>query len=421
MAVTVFCCFLIFGGSSQIFAENAELEESNQTDLEEQKAEEENKDKADAKEEKVDDLQEDLEKIKKEKEQDVQKKLIISEDIQQISANINFIETEISKSEDDLRVVEGEIIEKQRKITHQKEIIAEILRGLDQINQEVDIIAINSGAGFDEYFAAVDSLQQLGEKLYDAMEQMKAQKADLDLKRQDQAGVMEMQSDQRKTLQYEKNKKNVMLGQAQKEISQKDAEIGEIQSKIAKLRADITRLLGKGYDAKDIEDAAAFASKASGVRKDFLMGMLVIESDLGRYTGGCGYKESRMSESRKKLFKEICSELDYDYKKQKVSCPPSGYSGTGGAMGVAQFMSDTWMGYKSSIAAATGHNPPDPWNLTDGVTAMGLKLAKGGATSKKGECNAAKLYLSGTTSSKYDWYCDKVLYWADNYEKLIGS
>jgi len=44
---------------------------------------------------------------------------------------------------------------------------------------------------------------------------------------------------------------------------------------------------------------------------------------------------------------------------------------------------DTWLGYKSQIAAKTGHNPPDPWNLTDGVVGMAIKLAKGGATKKK--------------------------------------
>jgi len=91
-------------------------------------------------------------------------------------------------------------------------------------------------------------------------------------------------------------------------------------------------------------------------------------------------------------------------------------------MGVAQFMPDTWKSYESSIASVTGHNPPDPWNLTDGVTAMALKLAKvSGVTSheKSAEKDAAKLYLSGTTSSKYDWYGERVLYWADNYEKLL--
>lgn len=413
-------CFLLLSGNSLlVWAQTTSSDEA--ADLAAEQEEEENKEKAEEKEDKVDDLQDDLEKAQQEKAENVQKKLMISNDINQINTNINYIEGEIEKSEKELRAIEGEIAEKEQGIDKQKGFIADILRSLDQVDQEVGIMAINSNTGFEGYFSAIDSLEQLQGKLFEAMEEMKAQKAELDGKREEQSGVVAMQDDQKNTLQYEKNKKSLMLGQTQKEINKNDSEIGEIQSKISKLKADITRLLGKGYDAKDIEDAAKFASKVSGVRKDFLMGMLVIESDLGRYTGGCDYKESRMSSYRKDLFKKICKELDYNYKKQKVSCPPAGYSGTGGAMGVAQFMSDTWMGYKDSIASATGHDPPDPWDLTDGVTAMGLKLAKGGATSKKGECNAAKLYLSGTTSSKYNWYCDKVLYWADNYGELIGS
>ena len=41
----------------------------------------------------------------------------------------------------------------------------------------------------------------------------------------------------------------------------------------------------------EIEEAADFASEITGVRKDFLMGMLVVESDLGRTPGKCTYRE----------------------------------------------------------------------------------------------------------------------------------
>ena len=123
-----------------------------------------------------------------------------------------------------------------------------------------------------------------------------------------------------------------------------------------------------------------------------------------------------MNDHRKKVFKEICDDLDHNYKKMKVSCPPSNYKGTGGAMGVAQFMSDTWKGYEDKIASKTGHNPPDPWSLTDGVMAMAIKLANDGALNgKSGECAAAKRYLGGN----HQWYCDKVLYWADNYKDKL--
>jgi membrane-bound lytic murein transglycosylase B len=187
--------------------------------------------------------------------------------------------------------------------------------------------------------------------------------------------------------------------------------------------------LGKSYDTGEIKDAIKFASKQTGVRKGFLFGMLSIESGLATNVGNCNYKESRMNDTRKKYFKEICDELDYDYKKQKVSCPPSSYSGTGGAMGAAQFMSDTWMGYKSKITAATGHKPPDPWNLVDGVMAMALKLENDGATESgstqiTSPCDGKKTKVKWETyaAMKYlGWSCYALTTYAPRAQSLAGG
>jgi hypothetical protein len=213
--------------------------------------------------------------------------------------------------------------------------------------------------------------------------------------------------------------------------------LSELKAKIAQIERELSSLLGDSYDTDDILEAAEFASNVTGVRKDFLLGMLVVESDLGRYTGGCtyeevkdgakdAYKSGRLSQGsydlmkeRKEIFEDIVDELGYDEDEVKVSCNPSSYVGTGGAMGVAQFMADTWMGYKNSIADHTGHNPPDPWSLADGVTAMALKLDKVPGVDdhdEDKECYAAKLYLGSTSA---DWYCDRIFYWADNYEDKL--
>jgi membrane-bound lytic murein transglycosylase B len=166
-------------------------------------------------------------------------------------------------------------------------------------------------------------------------------------------------------------------------------------------------------------EAIEFASKKTGVRKEFLMAMLDKESDLGRFTGGCTYKNTRVKESDKEAFKEICDELDYDYKKQKISCALS--YGYGGAMGVAQFMPTTWMGYKDAISNYTGHKPPDPWNLTDGVVGMAEKLRRAGGDSKKGEHYAAKVYYCGGPGSSYwnthcEAYANTVISWSSGYD-----
>ncbi len=371
--------------------------------------------KAEKSEDKIENLEDKLKDAKKEKDEDIQKKLIISSELHQINGNISIIGEKLSESEKELIRTKIELDQKQKEIEYKKELLANLLRKMNQVDVEAYLITFGSDSGLGDYFAAVDALQQLERRLYDIVGEIKNEKVEFEKKEEEQEIIVEIYDDQQKTLEYEKVKKSVILNQTQGEINQKDAIIGEIQSKIAGLRADISRLLGKGYDTDDIKDAVKFASKATGVRKDFLMGMLVVESDLGRYTGGCNYKESRMNSHRKSIFKDICKDLGHNYKKQKVSCPPKGYKGTGGAMGVAQFMSDTWKGYEKKIERVTGHKPPDPWNLTDGVTAMALKLANDGATSKKGECKAAKRYLGGS----HQWYCDKVQYWADHYEKLL--
>ena len=55
--------------------------------------------------------------------------------------------------------------------------------------------------------------------------------------------------------------------------------------------------------------------------------------------------------------------------------------------------------------------------------AMALLLADTpGVTehSKLAERNAAKMYLSGNTSSRYDWYANQIFYWSQNYKNLMG-
>lgn len=196
-------------------------------------------------------------------------------------------------------------------------------------------------------------------------------------------------------------------------------------------------------DLKAIEKEAEFASQVTGVRKDFLMGMLMVESKLGQNTGQCTYKEvadgaeaahasgllSQRAwvtfQERKKTIQGIAEDLGYDHEQIKVSCNPdiSVYAGTGGAMGIPQFMPDTWLEYKERIAAVTGKKHPDPWNTRDGVVAMALKVADvPGVTEHNvwAERAASKLYLSGTTSWQYDWYANEIQYWAKNYKNLVG-
>jgi membrane-bound lytic murein transglycosylase B len=194
-------------------------------------------------------------------------------------------------------------------------------------------------------------------------------------------------------------------------------------------------------DPQEVAEAAEFASSVTGVRKDFLMGMLVVESNLGQNTGKCTYSEVEKGaeasyksgklgsrawqtfKQRRQVIRDVADNLGYDYEQLNVSCNPSNYAGTGGAMGVPQFMPDTWLEYKDRISQIVGKDNPDPWDMRDGAVAMALKLSDVPGVkdhSLYAERNAAKMYLSGNTSWRYDWYANQIMYWANNYDKMFG-
>ncbi len=440
--IFLFASFLAVKNDGSLFlnvkAQESDTEEVSEEELEEKKKEAE----AEEKEGEAKDLEDELAKIEKEKQQKESQKIVISNDLGQINRNIANIENEIAKTENELKKLSLEIKKRLEEISKMEQRIGLILRDISRYDMEVSLMALGKSGGYEDYFSAVDLLGQMQEKLRKALDQIKKEKENLEGNLAEKENISLMQGDQKNLLESEQNKKQAVLNKTEKDIADKEGEMDELRAEISKLKSDISKLLGKSYEAKDIEEAAKFASRQTGVRRDFLLGMLVVESNLGKFTGGCtykqvadgakdAYKKKKLSKSayeifqkRSDIFEKICDELDYDWKKMKVSCNPSGYAGTGGAMGVAQFMPDTWRGYEKAISSATGNHPPDPWNLTDGVTGMALKLAKvPGVTSgkKSAECDASKLYLSGTTSSRYDWYCERVQYWSKNYEKLLGG
>ena len=154
-----------------------------------------------------------------------------------------------------------------------------------------------------------------------------------------------------------------------------------------------------------------------------------MESGGNPLAGNCNYKNADMTSSRKDYFKDICDDLDLSSskcKKMPVSCASSSYPGSGGAMGAAQFMSDTWWGWRDRIADATGHDPPDPWNLLDGIVAMALKLESHGAAddgkvSIKNPCTgkSVKVKWEIYASMRYlGWTCYGYTHYAPGIQNL---
>ena len=108
-----------------------------------------------------------------------------------------------------------------------------------------------------------------------------------------------------------------------------------------------------------------------------------------------------------------------------VSCPMRDAKGNqvgwGGAMGPAQFIPSTWLGYKTKIQAVTG-STPDPWDIRDAFVAAAIKLTHDGANgTEEGEWTAAMRYFSGGTDTRFRFYGDQVMARATEYQKDIDA
>jgi len=371
-------------------------------------------------EEDAEEVQEKLDKVMDKKEA-VEEQLNTSQSmLQKNQAQMGVTKNLLQKTESEIDRQERELDNLGQRLVLNKKILESYLQEMYIEDQEPLSRLVISQGSLSEISQNFDQLLSIKEKVLGILSEIEEAKAEIEEAKKQLADKKE---DHEKLLAIQKGEQY----EISTDIKEAQASLSELNAKINKLRGELSSLLGGSVSFKNIMDAAKFAAKVTGIRKDYLLGVLVVESNLGRYTGGCTADKSRMSSYRLGIFKDICSELDYNWKKQKVSCPPSGYKGSGGAMGVAQFMSDTWAGYKSSIASVTGHNPPDPWDLTDGVVAMALKLTKVDGVKAHKRSAEAKAYCVYLAGGNWASYCDskgvnygeKVLYWADNYERLM--
>ncbi|GAH19157.1 unnamed protein product, partial [marine sediment metagenome] len=162
------------------------------------------------------------------------------------------------------------------------------------------------------------------------------------------------------------------------------------------------------------------ASIYTGIRPAFLLAILSRESGLGRNIG-TGTWRVDMKPSQRKYYIEICDKLGISPDKYPVS--KKVWYGWGGAMGPAQFLPATWLGYETRVTEITGNNPPSPWNVKDAFVAAALYLVNKGANQQTHyvEWKSAMIYLAGSNWSKpyLAFYGDQVMALATQFQREV--
>lgn len=287
-----------------------------------------------------------------------------------------------------------------------------------------------------EYYSQVS--EGLGTLLGAAKEthkELNSAKIALDRQHDEANNLLSIQSLQKEQLVGTESQQKTLLEQTRGMESEYQAVLGDSKKKAGEIRNRLYQLLGVTTQITfgEAVEIAKYASSMTGVRASFLLAILTQESNLGKNVGTCNrpgdppeksWRVVMKPDRDQEPFKLITADLGMDPDTTPVSCPMKDKRGKqigwGGAMGPAQFIPSTWMGYKDKVAAVTGKTA-NPWDIRDAFIASAIKLRAGGAGTVEGEWAAAMRYFSGGTNTKYRFYGDNVVKLANEYRADIDA
>lgn len=316
------------------------------------------------------------------------------------------------------------------KINRELDSVAELIRQTREMDSFSLVEVVLSNQDFSSFFADLDSFQSIKQSLADSYQDLKetktateAQKSSLEEKVKEETDLKSIQELEAKRIAQQEAEKNQILKVSkgvesayQKLIKNNEQTAAQIRAELFSLSGSAAIPFGKAYQY------AVEASQKTGVRPALILGILAEESNLGENVGTGNWRVDMKAPRDTVPFLDITKRLGLDPDKMPVSKKP--WYGYGGAMGPAQFIPSTWILYEDRIAAATGHNPPNPWSPEDAIMASAILLDDNGADAgtASAERLAALRYLAGwknASNKAYAFYGDDVMELAAKYQKEI--
>ena len=362
----------------------------------------------------------------------------------QINLQIRSSDLLIDDLENQIEVTKTSIEEAEEKARKLQAEIANTILGIHEKDQASLVVAVAGDGGIAGFFAEVQQYEQLSEHLSKSLDEMKELKKEyeenvltFDEKQEEAEKLIEVKLLQQQGVNERISEQNSLLAQTKGREDQYAEVLKISKQRASQIRSEIYETVGTNRQVTfgEAMDMAIFASNQTGVRAALLLAILTQESNLGKNVGTCNRAGDPPEKSWRVVMKPtrdqepflvITGELGLDPDTTPISCPMKDSRGRqvgwGGAMGPAQFIPSTWMGYRDKVAAITG-KPANPWDIKDAFLASAIKLAAGGATKEgeTGEWKAAMRYFSGGTNTRYRFYGDNVLKLARKYQADVDA
>ncbi len=362
----------------------------------------------------------------------------------QITLQIKSSDLLIDNLEGEIEVTKGSIEQTEDRTKRLQSDIANTILNIHEKDQASLVIAMAGEGGIAGFFSEVEKYEQLSKHLSESLDEMKKLKEDyeqkilaLDNKQEEAEKLIEVKMLQQQGVKERITEQNSLFALTQGREDQYAEVLKITKQRASQIRNEIYPTLGTNRQVTfgEAMDMAIYASGQTGVRAAFLLAILTQESNLGKNVGTCnragdppekGWQVIMKPTRDQEPFLTITGELGLDPNTTPVSCPMKDSRGNqvgwGGAMGPAQFIPSTWMGYREKVSAITG-KPANPWDIRDAFLASAIKLKAGGATQdgENGEWKAAMRYFSGGTNTRFRFYGDNVLKLARNYQADVDA
>jgi len=356
--------------------------------------------------------------------------------IKQTTLKINKLAKDITSTQADL---DNDLLKEEQL----KKQIAVLLQLINQ--QEIrPLFLLTSAQGFSSAFTAIKNYLALSAQLkisIDKVQKLQLQiiskKNNLEKQKADNVDLLQIKSIQSKELSSTLSDQNTLLSQTKGQEANYNKILADKKKQATEIRSRIYELFnaGKQINFGQALEIANWANKLTGIDPAFLLAILTQESNLGKNVGTCNRSGDPPEKSWKVImkpdrdqepFQQITQELDLNIDATPVSCPMHDAKGNqigwGGAMGPAQFIPSTWLGYRGKVTKLTGKSTANPWDIRDAFIAAAIKLTGNGANgTEQGNWNAAMIYFSGSTNTRYRFYGDNVIATAKKYQADIDN
>jgi len=367
----------------------------------------------------------------------------LGRDIAIFDAKIKKAKLEIKAINLSISALQDKIFDKQEsintivsKVDREKLSLAESVRALAEYDDVSVLEVMLSYKRMSDFLGDVDAVDTVQRALQGSFDVLRETKRDEEVARdefidrkRERSELLALQELERKQLEKtEAEKKNLLKITRGKESEYKKV-LSQKQKDAASIRTQLFLLQGSpSIPFEKAVEYAEMASKKTGVRPAFILGVIGQESDLGRNVGQCNLPDDPPKFKWRAIMKptrdqtpylDITRRLGLDPDSMPLSCPMS--VGWGGAMGPAQFIPSTWVLYESKISALTGHATPNPWNPEDAFMASAIYLGELGADFVSGERTAAAKYFAGGSwnSSLGRTYANQVLAKVETYQNQL--